>query len=502
MLQERESFETYFANEDDLKMKLMSVNIDTPKINPCIRDKSCIITFPKGSSENRLNRKVVEDIMRREWGDLFDHVRSYGNVDFSQKWVFCFDTVENNDLAFAKEVFINNKRVNASHATRKFHILKVDWVSVWTELDDLAQIITKVPGVTGKYVDSRWGRGDLVNKDSTQVILRFYKDPSNEFEPPQYVHYFDEYGSRVFLHLTVLGQTSKCMKCDEEGHTIASCTKQFCKKCGKLVDREGHICMVKRANDFYKWTRREITSTRDEPGNKENIGPLSSPSRNKDKASWSEVSKFNTISSKSKNREDEYIGNKVILTKGSGKIDRTPPTPQHPSPKSNRRQASFGNVEEVKNKINFSTPVKDMVKFTELPAKLSPISDEGNYPPLPNKEICKDSKSPIINIVSPGNTCTIYKSPVKYSSSPGKIVEREELDEKSKVEVTERSLEVPDNNSKESILSPETSESSTLIRSDSSILEFDPLIDKKNNEEEKDRNFFSGFHSNPEGLWK
>ena len=85
MLQERESFETYFANEDDLKMKLMSVNIDTPKINPCMRDKSCMIIFPKGSSENRLNRKVVEDIMRREWGDLFDHVRSYGNVDFSRK---------------------------------------------------------------------------------------------------------------------------------------------------------------------------------------------------------------------------------------------------------------------------------------------------------------------------------------------------------------------------------------------------------------------------------
>ena len=143
-----------------------------------------------------------------------------------------------------------------------------------------------------------------------------------------------------------------------------------------------------------------------------------------------------------------------------------------------------------------------MVKFTELPAKLSPISDEGNYPALPNKEICKDAKSPLINIVSPGNTCTIYKSPVKYSSSPGKIVEREELDEKSKVEVSERSLEVPENNSKETILSPETSESSTLIRSDSSILEFDPLIDKKNNEEEEDRNFFSRFHSNPEELWK
>ena len=108
-----------------------------------------------------------------------------------------------------------------------------------------------------------------------------------------------------------------------------------------------------------------------------------------------------------------------------------------------------------------------------------------------------------MNIVSPGNTCTIYKSPVKYISSPGKIVERDELDEKSKVEVVERSLEVPDNNCKETILSPETSESSsTLIRSDSSILEFDPLIDKKINEEEKDRNFFSGFHSNPEGLWK
>ena len=106
---------------------------------------------------------------------------------------------------------------------------------MWTNLDDLAEIVSKIDGVSGQLVDSRWGRGDKINKDSTQAILRFYKDPINVFNPPQYVHYFDEYGTRIFLHLTVLGQTSKCMQCGQEGHNVSQCDLTFCKKCGKLV---------------------------------------------------------------------------------------------------------------------------------------------------------------------------------------------------------------------------------------------------------------------------
>ena len=147
---------TTFVSEDDMKEKCMSINIQAPKINPSIRDRSCIVIFPKCSSENRLNRAVVEDIMKGEWGDLFDHVISYGNIDFSRKWLFCFDSEENNDIAVAKEIFIKGKRVNASHATRKFNFLKVDWVPIWTQLDDLAQIIKNVPGVSGNFDDIRW----------------------------------------------------------------------------------------------------------------------------------------------------------------------------------------------------------------------------------------------------------------------------------------------------------------------------------------------------------
>ena len=137
-----------FVSEDDLKTELFSVEIQTPKINSNVRDRSCIVTFPR-IENTRLNRATVENIMKEQWGDLFNNVISYGNIDFSRRWVFNFDTLENNDRAVAKEVFINGSRIKTNHATRKFNILKIDWVPLWTNLDDLSEIIKKVGGVTG-----------------------------------------------------------------------------------------------------------------------------------------------------------------------------------------------------------------------------------------------------------------------------------------------------------------------------------------------------------------
>ena len=161
-----------FANEDELKATTMSVEIESPRIDESIRDKSCIVFFPRGISENRLNRVLVEEIMRNEWKDLFDHVISFGNIDFSRKWIFHFDSTDNNNKAVAKEIFINGNRIKAIHATKKFNILKIDYVPLWINLHDLGQKIQNIPGVTGQLVDSRWGRGDKVGKDSTQVITK------------------------------------------------------------------------------------------------------------------------------------------------------------------------------------------------------------------------------------------------------------------------------------------------------------------------------------------
>ena len=117
-----------FTSEDELKAAMMSVEIATPKENENVRDRSCIVSFPRGASDMWLNRQIVKDILAREWGTLFKNVISFGNIDFSRKWVFFFDTMENNDKAVAKEIFINGIRVKTEHATRKFKILKIDWV--------------------------------------------------------------------------------------------------------------------------------------------------------------------------------------------------------------------------------------------------------------------------------------------------------------------------------------------------------------------------------------
>ena len=63
-----------FLTEDEMKATNFSVKIEAPTIDTSIRDRSCIVQFPKGTSDARLNRGIVETIMRREWGELFNHV--------------------------------------------------------------------------------------------------------------------------------------------------------------------------------------------------------------------------------------------------------------------------------------------------------------------------------------------------------------------------------------------------------------------------------------------
>ena len=235
-----------FLNENDFKAQTMSVEIKTPKIKENIRDKSCIIFFPKMNI--RLNRIEVANIMKDKWGELFDHVVHFGNVDFSKKWIFCFDSHENNERAIEKQIYINDSRIMAYHATKKFNTLKIDWVPPYTDLLDLSAVIREVKGITGTFVDARWGRGDKLDKDSTQVIMRFYVDAAFDFNPPSYVHYSDEYGYRQFLHLTVIGNNKKCMKCDEEGHIATDCPLFWCHACRHMFTKGAHDCKNKKCS--------------------------------------------------------------------------------------------------------------------------------------------------------------------------------------------------------------------------------------------------------------
>ena len=53
-----------FLTEDEMKATNFSVKIEAPTINTSIRDRSCIVQFSKGTSDSRLNRGIVENIMR------------------------------------------------------------------------------------------------------------------------------------------------------------------------------------------------------------------------------------------------------------------------------------------------------------------------------------------------------------------------------------------------------------------------------------------------------
>ena len=98
-----------FTSEDELKAHLYSVKIESPKINESVRDQSVIITFPRGSYSDRLTRGAIEKIMKEKWGEeLYSHVIHYGNVDFSRRWIFHFDSQMATDKAVATEVFLNN----------------------------------------------------------------------------------------------------------------------------------------------------------------------------------------------------------------------------------------------------------------------------------------------------------------------------------------------------------------------------------------------------------
>ena len=59
-------------------------------------------------------------------------------------------------------------------------------------LEDLVDKIKNVPGIIGRFVDIRRGRGDKIEVDSTQIIMRFYQDPNKHFNPPQYIHFNDK----------------------------------------------------------------------------------------------------------------------------------------------------------------------------------------------------------------------------------------------------------------------------------------------------------------------
>ena len=338
-----------FTSEDELKAHMYSVKIESPKINESVRDQSVVITFPRGSYSERLTRGVLEKIMKEKWGDeLFDHVVHFGNVDFSRRWIFHFDSQAATDKAVSTEIFLNNYRIIATHATKKFNIIKIDWVPVYVQLQDLANLICKVKGVTGKFVDIRWARGDHIQKDSTQAIMRLYSDPLHKFEPPSYLHYFDEYNNRVFLHLSAMGQESKCMKCNEVGHNVTTCPLFFCKKCGKLRPKHFHECEgdeVGERNSGEEKTRNSPTKPQ----------------------SYSDKAKSTHHKSTLLKKTDDYVSDMVVLSK-SNKANHTPPTPQDPSHKKNKQSAPFN-----------STPLKNSIIYDRNSdmSRRTPDSDKG-----------------------------------------------------------------------------------------------------------------------------
>ena len=448
-----------FYSEDEMKAATMSIKIKAPKINSNVRDLSCIVTFPRGTSDNRLTRPSVEVIMKREWSELFDHVISFGNIDFSRKWVFKFDTIQNVEKAVAKELFINGNRVKTDHATRKFNILKVDWVPIWTDLDDLAEIIKNINGTSGQFVDIRWGRGDKITKDSTQAILRFYKDPNNPFNPPQYIHYNDEYGARIFLHLTVIGQSAKCMKCNQEGHTISDCAFRWCKPCGKLVDKEGHICFVKPRNMHDHVAREEFSPKINHEAEFEKEARSKATSElNKILSSKQKEANATSKSLNSLVKDDEeYVSKQVILGKNGEAKQRTPPSisssnqAKHhkffPSSQSIEDWASSSSSLDAwkTNKINFSNSNDERNNISSLSQKLSPINDLNEYPPFekvnsPGKHI---SSTPINNLsknlskeANKNASIDLFSNQSNISNFKPSNIEEEEIKSEECIEAT------------------------------------------------------------------
>ena len=386
-----------YASEEDFRAANFSTEIRAPQINKSIRDRSCIVNFPRGVSENRLTRAHVEELMTEQWGDLFSHVIQFGTVDFAKKWIFSFESEFYNNQAVRKEIFINGKRVKVFHATKQFNELKVDYIPMWTCLDDLAKIIQEVDGVTGEYVDCRWARGDKVNKDSTQAILRFYVDSEKEFNPQPYIHFFDEYGQRVFLHLTVMGNTPKCMKCNDEGHFAGKCPYFFCHACGLMQEKLKHTnCTLKkdkRAGNYKISDRKEAENPPETPEailntendkNDEEIPPI------ENNASLNYIKDTPQIKTKgTKLSNDIYIGKMDILDKG-GKKRKNISTNSPPLNEEKKLKANKSYSEAITNKTHLtsSSPKKgESAPWTQENSKsLSPIQkntlNAKDYPSL------------------------------------------------------------------------------------------------------------------------
>ena len=79
---------SHYASEEDFRAAKFSKEIRAPKINNSIRNRSCIVIFPRGISESRLTRVSVEEMMSEQWGDLYSHVVKFGTINFARKWIF------------------------------------------------------------------------------------------------------------------------------------------------------------------------------------------------------------------------------------------------------------------------------------------------------------------------------------------------------------------------------------------------------------------------------
>ena len=171
------------------------------------------------------------------------------------------------------------------------------------------------------------------------------------------------------------------------GHNISECPKKFCHKCGKLTEKDNHICFVRpKINSFNHVIQEPSLNTRcssyvtdwsdqeldqipilDEisPRQKSsiiNVSSVTTPSN-------PYASKLSTPTAKATNTRDNNIlkCNMEILTMGRGKKLRTPPTPQ--SPKIHKMN---------KNDISLS-PIKNLNEISPLPEKISPIAESPRH---------------------------------------------------------------------------------------------------------------------------
>ena len=185
-----------------------------------------------------------------------------------------------------------------------------------------------------------------------------------------------------------MGHITKCMKCNQQGHTVAQCEYDFCKPCGKLMIKTEHPCFF-QPRDRYKppnVTSKENThDTREREEPVENI-PISNLSPDKTSKVNSSYSGSVTKSFRdsvsnivTKRRDEEYLGKKVSLGNTIGN-KRTITPPQHEFEKTQKAISSDGEI--VKNKINFSSPKDDRMEIRASPPVMSPIKDLSHWPEL------------------------------------------------------------------------------------------------------------------------